>query len=286
MARKRKQKKRKIYVTHPHDRLHFLLIVQITAVYFFLVAGYILLVEKLSLSLASTPSDPWYALLLVLYYFLPFVLALMFGMVFPPLWMRLRNLWLSILVIQFLLSAGLFIKRNNYLNQRFEILNSSKRCSFVIGPFRHELHDDNQNGQIDTVQFAGEIEVSNCASGEYLLYGDLSQGGKPIADTEIIIHKFKIRGGEKKLLKLSFRGGVSRFKKYFGNDEFQLNIGSRRLLPLDKEGEKILFYCRWAPFFRVASWQGEDPELKDKIIDLKYFTAVDSFAIIPLVINP
>lgn len=249
-----------------HSRI--LLTVRITVVYILTVLALLgaVLYYKIPLYGASFYAMPsvTLGLIWVMYYIVPLLLAVVFGLLFRPFGKSFRNIYFAILAAQILFSFIACLFRWEYL-LRFETANYWKKSDRIrIEEFKEQHFDKNQDGFIDEIKLNLTLNLTKIRPGNYLLHGVIVPGAT--------MSPFIIEGGGE--IKIAQTGPENIFVKVFviqprmdlpkarmELQNFQVKFLLFRIATVDQYGQNLLMYTRWSPFFRVTGWDGSDREI-------------------------
>ncbi len=227
---------------------------------------------------------PWLWTIWFLYYVLPFVLAIVYGLTFRPFWRGFRNLWVTIIVVQLLFSFGANAFRMDYLQKILRKARWSHGDDIKIKNFIFKYFDRNQDGLKEELRVRAVFDLTQLRPGEYLLDASLiNDEGK--AGVEWL----SLQGGE--TVKLAMREDKNVFQEEFvispiqgvaptyEEINFRIRLILSRIINVDEYGLRLFQFTRWSPFLRKTDWEGNDPEVYGDWIVLGRFTQPNVFTL-------
>lgn len=212
-----------------------------------------------------------------LYYIFPIILALIFGVLFPPFLKNSRDILFPIFYIAVIYSFTIYMFRSFYADERSGEVMRGQYARLTLHDFQHTVADNNKDGTVDSVDFTAQFGMAGSPPGEYRLTALLTDRSGSSAENGIGSFEFLVKADEN-------RKYVGHFKFVPANEsvmqaaaEYDVALILQRYFPLDERGKRILAFARWSPFFRITNWNGEDPEITDEIVTLDVLRYVDSF---------
>lgn len=259
-------------------KILFVYVCSVTALVF------VILYFKISLAPGSQYVDYWLPLVWFIYYGLPVFLAVIFGLAIKPFWRNFRNLLVGIIFLQILYSFFSVIYRTNYLAKRTAEIHVSRKADVRLMSAGNTVVDRNKDGRIDNILFSAKLDVEDLPPGKYKIWSEITQNGQEFPDG-VMGNVYAHITPNVPWIKVNYMQDPRVFEPYYANGPFEINIKVAQVLPLLKDGRKVLAVTRWAPYFRTTSWSGQDPEISEHILDISQLKAVDRFSIMPLKID-
>ena len=227
---------------------------------------------------------PWLWTIWFLYYVLPFVLAIVYGLTFRPFWRSFRNFWTTIIVIQLLYSFGASVLRWDYVQKVQHKGRWSRNDVIKIKNFASKYFDRNQDGLKEELRVRAVFDLTQMRPGEYVLdasfVAEEGKGG---------VEWLRLEGGE--TVKFAMREDKNIFQEEFviaplqgvgptyEDVNFRIRFILSRIVTVDEQGLRLLQFTRWSPFLRKTDWEGADPELYGDWIVLGRFIQPDVFTL-------
>jgi hypothetical protein len=217
-----------------------------------------------------------------LYYIVPVLLAIIFGLLFRPFWRSFRNLIFAFLTLQCLVSFTLCMVRWDYVKKFQDDNRWRKNDKIRIIELDPKYYDVNEDGFLDQLTVSPVFDFTRIRAKDYLLHVALVpsdgpftiDGGGPFTITE---------KGEKNKITREF---VVKPRTDLGTDvslyvptNFKIKFILFHVVTVDDKGKKLLRYTRWSPYLRETNWEGEDPVIYGDWILLDTFTTKEIFTI-------
>jgi len=259
---------------------------QVVAVYYIMLTTLIILTAHFKIPLhhdaMATSATFWLKLLIMFYYAMPVVLAMIFAFLFRPVWPHFRNIVLIIFIVHGALSLGSYAVRQQYLADLRDNLHQCQLADLKINVVRHRLGDRDRDGLIDKAEVFAEIDAGDFPDGNYGISAWLTQHQKRLPESFLGVVKFSVRDGKAKIFQLHYEFNPQRFNAYFARGPLDIGLSMHRYVRVDRKARKVLSLTRWSPFLRATTWDGRDPQIIDHLINLQEFPKVDSFELLPL----
>jgi len=273
---------KKIVPPEAEKRSRWPLMLLVVGIYFATVVFYILCLTSFDLELMSgPPSRPNPALIVLwgLYYFVPFILAVVIAGLFRPFWKTFRDVLVPIFYLALVYSFLIFMLRSPYAEKHWNDLRNGRLANMRLAEIEHVLIDGDQNGRAESVRFTFRFNLDEFPPGKYRITGwvEVIPGDQPPDKIGAFIVPVSYGGANSGVGNFDFdipaaHAGLGR--------EYDLQLQLHRIAEMDKSLRRILALSRWSPFFRTTSWDGEDPELHTRPILLDTRQHVD-FVTIP-----
>lgn len=214
-----------------------------------------------------------------LYYIFPIVLALIFGVLFPPFLKNFRDILFPIFYIAIIYSFTTYMFRSFYAEERSGEVMRGQYAKIEINNFSHAFSVNKKDGTVDTVDFTARFAMAGFPPGDYRLTVLLTDYAETPASIEIGTFNFPVNAEEGRIYVGHFKFVPP--KQSSGPEKAEYDVGMilQRSLPVDEYGKKVLAFTRWSPFFRTTNWNGADPEIKDEIVTLDVLKYVDYFSL-------
>jgi hypothetical protein len=272
------------------SRSHTPVLIQVVFVYYVILIGFVWLTVRVDAPLyqgawVRFPS-PWLWTLWALYYIIPFFLALLFGILFRPFWLSLRNVLVTIFIIHGLYSVVMFGIRYHYLQKYEADVHATRLLRLDNFQVSHDMSSPGSDGLIHRITFLGTFDLSQYPHGQYTIFTEITQNGNLVPGGDLGAYDFILKEGSPRDVRVLFESHPQDYQDHFGRGNFEVNAGIQRIFSVDEDGKKILAFTRWAPLIRYTSWDGRDPEIYDDVLDIDYITGVDRFSLIPLRWSP
>ena len=205
----------------------------------------------------------WLDLILIYYYVLPPVLAVILGMMFRPFWPNFRNFLVTIFVIHGLYSFVVSVIRHQYLMQRQAEFDSGQSTDIQLKSVRHELTDRNGDGVLNELNIYADIDLAQLQPGRYDMKAVLVKGDNPVLHGELTAPAFDVVAGSSGNMAVHFVSDFEAINPSYRQTVFDVDFQLNKEPIADYQLEKILAFSRWAPFFRETAWNGSDPQFRD-----------------------
>ncbi len=264
------------------------LIALITLAYTVIAAGVVLVIVLTGAPLLD--GDVWFRwpsiwlwIVYGIYYVLPVVLAVAYGLALrPPFWTRVRDLLVSILLVQLVYSVGVHLWRVAYLQRMDEAVYRTKRAEPFVYEAKHKLVDKDKDGEVEEIKCRVKIDLDEYPDGKYAVEAYISQADRPlsrrgIGSSELVLTE---EGGRDPTLLYSFDPRTH--APYYRAGPFFLGVKINRMFVKDREGRVLTALARWSPYFRSTRWDGYDPRINRHLDPVAEVDRIDSFSLVPL----
>jgi hypothetical protein len=258
----------------------------ITLVYFVTLASLILVVHKMELTVPAKQTFilplQWTILLNFTYYVLPFLMAVMFGVMFRPFWRNVRNVIFLIFTIHFIYSVWIYINYYTLWVDWRKRIDYAEESHIQVNSVTHKFFDETSDGLVDRVALSGEFDVSNLSPGKYQMDTFVTQRGERLPNGRIDSYHFTVNLNSGKTFKRQFQMRTGQYKSSLDRGAIDVDITLRKEIHRGDLIHKIINLSRWSAFFRATTWDGQNKDFEEKNLLIHEMNAIDSFSLIPV----
>lgn len=269
----------------PPQRSRWIIIFQITLVYYFTLFWLLVWATGGWEGIENPQPIPDSHIKLIQFYLyvIPVVLSCLFGLLFRPFREHFRNLFSLIVFLQAIYSFGVYYFRYEYVQSQRTHVQEARLQVLKPTAFKHRFLDENKDGLVEKVQFAGYVDAGKFPSGQYFIRPILTQKGLRVTTAEFKgVAKFEIADQPLAPFLVRFSVDPQGFSGLLGKGDFELNLAVQRIISAGTRAKVLRALSRWSPYLRTTLWSGEDLDLQSGINDVDYVQRVDSFSLLPL----